>query len=520
MRLFFWATALILMTSCQTREKDGFVAFLESHPAAKFDLLIRGGSLIDGTGSPAKIQDVLIDGEEIAFVGQVDTALVSVGRVIEATGKVVSPGFIDAHAHGELTRDAAFENFLAMGVTSISLGQDGSSLAVKDINEWYEQATQTVPGVNIIPMVGHGTLRKLAGAELKTDIPAAILDSMDALLRDALEKGGFGMSTGLEYIPGTFAGEAELLTLAKTVGSYDGIIMSHMRNEDDDALEASIRELLVQGQHCKVHAAHLKSVYGKGEARAERILEVLLDPSLPFPVSADVYPYTASYTGIGILFPDWAKAPNDYTKVKKERRAELLSFLRNKVEARNGPSATLLGTTPYTGKTLADLAEAQNRPFEEVLMDIGPTGASGAYFVMDEALQRKLLLHPAIMVSSDGSPTMNHPRGYGSFSRIIEEYVLSESLLSLEEAIRKMSSLPAATFGILDRGIIRQGMKADLLVFDPEALHTRAAFENPHQLTEGMDLVLVNGHPALEKGVFSSTRSGLMLRKKMTHANK
>lgn len=514
MRYLFLATAILLMSACQSPEGSIFRDFLEDRGNNNFDWLISGGTVIDGTGNPGRQEDVLIAGDEIVFVGQVDASLIDATQVWDASGKIVSPGFIDAHAHGEVIRDAPFHNFLAMGVTSISLGQDGSSPAFEDINDWYAEAANVNPGVNIIPMVGHGTLRKMSGAALQTDIPEETLSRMNELLADALDKGCFGMSTGLEYIPGTFAGTEELELLARTVGQKNGIIMSHMRNEDDDALEASIRELLAQGQYCRVHVAHLKSVYGKGAARAEQILALLRDNGIPFPVSADVYPYTASYTGIGILFPDWAKAPHDYALVKKDKREELLSFLRNKVAARNGPSATLLGTAPYTGKTLEDLSKEQNRPFEEVLLDIGPTGASGAYFVMDEALQQRLLQDPAIMVSSDGSPTMNHPRGYGSFSRIIEEYVLQKGLLELEEAIRKMSSLPAATFGITDRGIIGAGMKADILVFDPEAIRTRAAFDKPHQLSEGMDLVLVNGAQALTKGTFSETGSGIMLRKK------
>lgn len=505
--------ALLLVFGCQDPASRAFSDFLATQPDTRFDVLIRGGTVIDGSGAPGSNLDVLIEGDQLVFVGKVDTGKIVSTRMVDASGKVVCPGFVDVHAHGNVTRDAPFRNFLAMGVTSISLGQDGSSPDYEDIADWYADAASSRPAVNIIPFVGHGTLRTLSGEGLVTDLSPQALDKMNRLLEDALQKGCFGMSTGLEYIPGTFAGAEELALLAKTVGKYDGMIMSHVRNEDDDALNASIAELLAQGQHCKVHVAHLKSVYGKGTARAEELLSLLDQANTPYPVSADVYPYTASYTGIGILFPEWAKAPNDYEAVKVQKRTELLDFLRSKVIARNGPGATLLGTEPYTGKTLEQLSEEQNLPFEEVLLDIGPTGASGAYFVMDETLMKRLIQDPRVMVSSDGSPTMNHPRGYGSFTKIIESYVLGEGLLSLEAAIHKMSGLPAATLGIRDRGRIAAGMKADVLVFDPAALRTKADFPAPHQYSEGMDLVLVNGQPALEKGIFLETRSGIMLTK-------
>ena len=513
MRYLLTVSLLGCLLSCQDPAARAFSDFLGTRADTQFDWLIRGGTVIDGSGAPGTQQDVLIEGDRIVFAGTVDANRITAEKTVDASGKVVCPGFIDVHAHGNVVRDAPFRNFLAMGVTSISLGQDGSSPDYEDIGDWYAEAAKAQPAVNIIPFVGHGTLRSLSGEGLETNLSSLALEKMNRLLGDALQKGCFGMSTGLEYIPGTFAGAQELALLAKTVGQYDGMIMSHMRNEDDDALEASIAELLEQGQHCRVHVAHLKSVYGKGPERAATILGWLHAADIPYAVSADVYPYTASYTGIGILFPEWAKAPNDYRRVKVERRTELLDFLRSKVIARNGPAATLLGTEPYTGKTLEDLSREQNRPFEEILLDIGPTGASGAYFVMDEDLQKRLIGDPLVMISSDGSPTMNHPRGYGSFTKIIESYVQKDGLIPLETAIHKMSGLPAATLGIQDRGILAAGKKADILVFDPAAIRTKAEFAAPHQLSEGMDLVLVNGHSALERGIFSDIRKGIMLTK-------
>ena len=338
---------------------------------------------------------------------------------------------------------------------------------------------------------------------------------MKTLLRDALEAGCYGMSTGLEYTPGQYANTTELTQLAKEIGKQDAMIMSHMRNEDDDALEQSIKELLQQGQYCNVHIAHFKSVYGKGTERASALLALLRQHrKQTFSITADIYPYSASYTGIGIVFPAWAKAPNDYRQVKQHRRRELLDFLRNKVQRRNGPQATLLGTAPYAGKTLEDLSMEQGKPFEEILLDMSPVGASGAYFVMNDSLQEALIQDPYIMVGSDGSPSMRHPRGYGTFAKIIQNYVGEKKLFSLEEAIRKMTALPAQTLGLEDRGTLEIGKKADLLIFAPEAIKAKASFIDPYQLAGGFSWVFVNGQAAISDGHLGEQRYGKVLLKK------
>lgn len=478
-----------------------FQELLENH-GRQYDLLIRNGRVLEGLDSLARPADVLTRNDTILFIGEVDTAAIVVGQVIDATGKYVTPGFIDTHAHGDPLETPGFENFLAMGVTTICLGQDGDSPEYEDIRPWMEKVDSIGPGVNVALFAGHGTLRQLSGAEYKPMPEPAEIARMEALLIDALDAGCFGMATGLEYTPGTYAGDEELAALAKIVGARNGLVMSHVRNEDNDAIENSIRELLRQGRYCNVQVSHLKVVYGKGAERAEEVL-ALLDSARSnsaYTVTADIYPYTASYTGIGIVFPQWAKPPADYEEVKRERKEELLNFLREKVMARNGPEATLFGTEPYAGKTLAEVAAEQGRPFENVLLDIGPGGASGAYFVMDEALQGRLLEDPHVMICSDGSPNMHHPRGYGSFAKIIEQYVQEEQRLSLAEAVRKMTSLPAQVLGLENRGLLRAGYHADILIFDPQKIRARATFSEPHQLAEGMEWVIVNGKTAFHQG--------------------
>jgi N-acyl-D-amino-acid deacylase len=340
---------------------------------------------------------------------------------------------------------------------------------------------------------------------------------MVELVESALRAGCFGLSTGLEYTAGAHADLRELVAVARPVGQAGGLVMSHMRSEDDDQIEAALDELFDQGldSGSAVHISHIKVVYGRDAERAEEILVRMQQArERGLRVTADLYPYLASYTGIGIVFPEWAKAPNDYARVVAERRDELAEYLRHRVTRRNGPEATLLGTGPWKGRTLAEVASELGKPFEEVLIDdIGPSGASGAYFVMDDALQQRLLMDPSVMVCTDGGPDMHHPRGYGAFARIIGEFVLQRGSLSLPEAVHKMSGLPARTLGLADRGLLRPGYAADLLVFDPASVTDRATYEEPHQLAEGFDLVIVNGRVVREGGRSNGTRNGRMLRR-------
>ncbi|MEM6321561.1 MAG: amidohydrolase family protein [Bacteroidota bacterium] len=468
-----------------------FETFLTTN-GSTFDYVITGGTIYDGTGETPYSGDILIRADTIAYIGNIDTQLINFQQHIDASGKIITPGFIDAHAHGNPFDTPQFENFLAMGVTTICLGQDGSSPNAA-LPDWMEKVAKQQLGTNIAMFVGHGTLRYQAGIGYTQNPSKAQLAKQQKLLSQALASGCFGMTTGLEYTPGTFADDSELLPLAQIVGQHNGLIMSHVRNEDDSDIETSINELLRQGQYCNVQVSHMKSVYGKGAQRGKDLLEILENTSTPYTVTADVYPYTASYTGIGIVFPKWAKPPNVYQEVVRNRREELLAFLKKKIEDRNGPEATLFGTAPYAGKTLAQLAEEQNLPYEKVLLGIGPNRASGAYFIMDEALQTTIIAHPKVMICSDGSPTMRHPRGYGSFAKIIETYVQERSNLSLTEAIRKMTHLPAQTIGIERRGLLKKGYFADLLIFNPTEIKATAAYENPHQLAEGFDFIFVNG---------------------------
>lgn len=487
-----------------------------------YDWLMEEVRVVDGTGGPEVVADVLVKDGRIAWVGQVDPDTLEVSERVEGAGRVLAPGFIDAHAHWDLPEPPEFGNFLAQGVTTIVLGQDGRSPEVARLAGHLQRIESMGLAVNTAWMVGHNTVRMESG------VGFGVADSlgrsrMASLVEEGLQAGAFGLTLGLEYDPGSRAEMEELVAVARPVASRGGVVMSHMRNEDADQVEASLAELLEQGRRsgARVHASHLKIVLGSDPGQARRMLSMMEEArEAGVQATADLYPYTASFTGLSILFPEWARPPHAYTAVVAQRREELAAHLRMRVEARNGPEATLFGTGPWAGRTLAQAAEATGRPFEEVLVDLGPSGARAAYFVMDEGVMTTFLADPFVAVSSDGGPSMAHPRGYGTFSRVIARHVVQEGLLSLEEAVRRMTSLPASVLGLddpgrvgLPRGRIQQGFAADLVLFHPDSVRDLADFETPNRTATGVDRVWVNGVPAWVDGApVPGAASGMLLR--------
>ena len=480
------------------------------------DLMITNGKILDGLGNKAISADILIVDDKIVFIGKTilnkDQINTRVKTTIDAKGRVVTPGFIDLHTHGSPLKTPKFENFLAMGITTITLGQDGDSPEFLNLQDWLLKIENNGISLNIAMFIGHGTLRTLSGINRTTVPTKNDLHRMLAILDENL-KYTFGMSTGLEYNPGLNAQADEMKALAQVVGKNNRLIMSHIRNEDDDKLEASFQELFVQGQYTRIHVSHLKSVYGQGIQRAVEILALLDDArESGIEVSADIYPYNASYAGISLLFPVWAKTTKQFNIALVERRAELEMFLRNKIKKRNGPDATLFGTPPYTGKTLAQLSEEMKIPYEQVLIKLGPKGAAGAYFIMNDELQTRMIIDPAVSISSDGRLEGFHPRGHGAFAKIIDEYVNKRGVLSLPEAIRKMTSQSAKILGLNDRGLLKVGKKADILIFDPKRIKAMASYPSPHHLAEGFDVVIVNGKIARQDNLMANTLWGKVLK--------
>ncbi len=479
-----------------------------------YDVHIRGGLVIDGTGEKAYEADILIKADSITFIGKLDEKTVNTVKIIDATGKIISPGFIDMHAHGNPLSTPEFQNFLAMGVTAIVLGQDGSSPTGESLKEWFERVEEVQTAVNIAALAGHGTIRRNSGLEKNTVVNERDLEALEKQLKDNLDDGAFGLSLGLEYVPGLYAEAQELERLAKAVGAYDGIVMSHIRSEDDSRISASLEELAGLGKYSKVHVSHLKVVYGKGADRAEEILHKLKNyQDNGIDITADTYPYAASFTGIGIVFPNWAKTEEEWKHAMDENPEILREYLTSKVAQRNGPEAILFGTGKYAGKTLKEAAASEGVSAIDLLLKIGPRAASAAHFVMNVELQDRITVVEEIMISSDGSPTMRHPRGYGSFAKVINKYVVEQDRLPIEKAIYKMSGLPAKTLGISDRGTLAVGNKADILIFNPNEVQDLATFESPHELAKGFHWVIVNGKVAKENDVFSEERNGRVLRK-------
>jgi N-acyl-D-amino-acid deacylase len=445
-------------------------------------------------------------------VGDVD-ARTQAKREINAAGAVVTPGFFDMHAHGGPLGDVEYA--LAQGITTLVLGQDGQSPA-EHIGAWLAKVDAMRPRVNIATLVGHVTVRMQSGAGMRKNPSAQEIDKMRGLVDRALQEGAFGLSQGLEYDPGRSTEMNELVAIAEPVGARGGVVMSHLRSEDDDRIQASLDEFFEQCRRAKAkaHIAHLKIVLGKGVDRAAQLLTYMAEArARGLSITADLYPYAASYTSLSILFPDFARPPASYAEAKRTRRAEIEAFVRARVEKRNGPEATVFGTGPYAGKTLAAVAKEQGVPYERVLLDLGPNGAEAAYFVMDEAVVERLYLDPFVMVGTDGGGGGRHPRGFGAFARILDEYVGKRQLLTLEEAVRKMTSLPAQTLGLSgDRGCLGAGCAADVLIFDPADVRVHADFRTPHRLATGMRFVLVNGVIERENERATNGREGRALR--------
>jgi N-acyl-D-aspartate/D-glutamate deacylase len=467
--------------------------------------LFREVMLVDGTGASGRLANVLVTGDRIARILPASgKALESKARVVVGEGRVLAPGFIDMHSHGDPLHDS-YETFLAMGVTTVTLGQDGEGPRVgKDLDpkSWMQAVDRARIDINVALLAGHGTLRRAAGVADSVRRPdAAGLERMAAQLDSELRMGAFGISYGLEYVPGIYSETPELSNLGKVVTRYGGVCMSHMRSENDDEIEASINELVASSLPARPHISHFKSVFGKGEKRGRELLAFVADfRRRGIDLTADEYPYEAGYTGIAILFPKWALPPTDYAAVLAQRRQELRDYLIARMTRRGGPEALLIGTAPYAGKTLAQAAQQEGMHYADLLIKLGPDGGSGAHFTMDKVLQDTLLVDPNVSFSTDGGPGMRHPRATGTYAKLVEEYVVRDRKLTIEEMVRKATGFPAQTLRLPDRGVVRAGAKADLVLFDPNKVKARSTFVDPFAMAEGFDLVMVNGQPAFEGG--------------------
>jgi N-acyl-D-amino-acid deacylase len=486
--------------------------------APGLDLVIRNARVVDGSGRPAFTANVGVRGDTIVAVGK---AKLSGRRVIDAHGRVLTPGFIDSHAHGD-PLESPMRNFLSQGVTLIVLGQDGRTPGASDeddetggmgFRQWRDAVDRHGLNLNVAALAGFGTLREAAGAGVKTATPQQ--QAREAvLLQQDMDAGAFGMSSGLEYVPDRYGSVGELVALARVVGSNDGVVESHMRTENHGEISGAIDELIAQGRYARANISHIKVVSGHGAAEGDEVLaQIARARARGVRLTADVYPYTAGFADFSLVYPDWAKQESEFKDAVAHRRNELEAAIRTKVLGRNGPSAILIASGPDSGLTVEQAAKKAGKPFETYIVDAGYGGPAAAHFVMDAALQDRFVASPLIAFSTDGSPGMKHPRSWGSYSRIIEEFVVKRHALSLEQAVRKATGYPAHDIlGLTDRGFVRPGMKADLVLFDPLKVHTRATWEKPAQAAEGFDVVVVNGKVAWEDGGLTDAHAGRLLR--------
>lgn len=500
--------------------------------APRYDLLITGGLLIDGSGAVARRADVAIQDGRIAAIGRLPSG--SAKDSIDATGLVVAPGFIDVHTHADdLAQTPRAENFVRMGVTSIVAGNCGGSAL--DVGEALTNIRQVGTSVNYATLIGHNTVRLAALGTANRDATVAELAKMKSLVWRAMVDGAVGLSTGLQYVPGTYAKTAEIVELTRVAANAGGLYATHMRNEGTE-LEKAIEETIRTGElsGCRrVQISHLK-VDSPSRWGASAAALALIDAARArgLDVEADQYAYTAASSTLGIRFPTWAleggqpaisRRLNDaatWAKIKTEIRALLaergLSDLSFAVVASQRLDATLNGLSmkQVAAKLKgSESADAQLEAARELMLG---GGASMVYHFMSDADVERIMRHPHVGIASDSSVLTPgegtpHPRGYGNTVRVLGEYVRVRRVISLEEAVRKMTSLPARHFQFEGRGLIRQAYAADVTIFDPSTVDDTATFEKPHRFAAGVPHVLVNGVPVVRNGLHTGARPGQIL---------
>ena len=500
---------------------------------ASYDILITGGRIADGSGNPSFVGDVAIEGDRIAAIGTLGSR--SAKLRLDGRGLIVAPGFVDTHSHGRrgILQVPSAENLIREGVTTIIEGPDGSSPV--PIRPFLDKVSATRFSVNFGLMVGQGSIREaVMGLANRPATPDEIA-RMRELARQAMLDGAFGLSTGLFYVPGNFSTTEEVIELAKVVGPMGGLHTSHMRDEAANVLD-SVRETIRIGEEggLPTQLTHHKIIGKTNWGRSTDTLRLVEEArARGVDVTVDQYPYTASSTGLAALLPQWSleggrkatierlDAPDSRVRIKTE-------IVRRILDDRGGgdPKNVVLASCDFdrtlAGKNLAEVTAARGVPVTAesaayTAMDLVKRGSCSAiYHSMDEQDLERILRFPFTMIASDGGiPVFGeaapHPRNYGTFARVLARYVRERKAITLEDAVRKMSSLPAGRFRIYDRGLIRPGMKADLAVFDLDRVVDKAEFARPHQYAEGFRHVLVNGKLVLQDGSMTSERPGRVL---------
>ena len=547
---------ILLATSC---------ALLAQTPAQtpSFDLIITNGHILDGTGSPWYSGDIGIREGRIAAIGNLAAA--PRRRTIDAAGKVVAPGFIDLLGQSEMTIlvDPRLPSKIYQGITTEITGEGDSIAPLTDaliranhsgydhykitpdwrtFRQYFARLEKQGMGINLASYVGATTVRTIVlGEEDKQPTPEQ-LEQMKALVRDAMKDGAVGVSTALEYAPAPYAKTEELIALATEAGKFGGIYSTHMRDESNSVLDA-IDEALRIGREARVPVEiwHIK-VAGKDNwgHMPEVVAKINAARAAGADVAADTYAYTAWYNDFSAFIPAWAheggsaklverlKDPATRERIRKDMLAPSKDW-DNEWQEIPGPEAVMIGVAqnpklvPLQGKRLSEIAKLWNKDPMDALFDflIEDPFADVAVFGMSQPDVTLALQQPWVAIDNDSSGTSPdgilgqehpHPRAYGTFPRILRKYVREEKALTLEDAIRKFSALPAQRLRLADRGVLKAGMWADVVVFDPAIVRDLATFDNPNQLSEGMEYVLVNGSPVIEQGKMTGVLPGKVLR--------
>jgi N-acyl-D-amino-acid deacylase len=500
--------------------------------APAYDLVIVNGRVIDGTGNPWFRADLAIKDGRIARIGRVEPH--QARQVIDARGQIVAPGFIDVHTHVEsIHRQPEAENFVRMGVTSLVTGNCGSSAT--DIKKFFEQIEVQPLGVNLATLVAHGSVRsKVMGLTDRAPTPAE-LQQMEALVEQGMKDGAVGISTGLIYVPGVYAKTDEIVALARVAARYNGLYATHMRNEGTEVVEA-VRESIRIGEQANlpVEISHFKISARKLWGKSDVTLGLVRDARRRgLSVTVDQYAYTASSTSLDIRLPDWLlDGGRDEGKKRladKETRSRVVREMKEGLKRtgfKDYDYAVVASYAPdpsFNGKSIKAIAkEARGKSdldnqIAQILEMYEAGGAGMVYHTMSEEDVKEIMREPFTMIASDSGVRrlgegVPHPRGYGNNARVLGHYVRELRLLSLEDAVRKMTSLPAQTFNLRDRGLLREGFAADVVIFDEAGVADRATFERPHQYPAGISTVLVNGEAVFANGEMTKARPGAALR--------